>query len=155
MFFAIAVVVTSAQMIIRIRLHKKLRLDDFCVGFAAICLAGTTGLSYCVTSLNHFIEQLSMNPSQSSGSGIDEATALQHLILFQRCVWAYSVLAWTVIFATKFGYLCVFKNLVDRIPSMYTIWILWFCSPSWPSDSHSAVSGFFAQMMASLVVSNN
>ena len=109
-------------MIIRIRLHKKLRLDDFCVGFAAICLAGATGLSYYVMSLNHFIEQLSMNPSQSSGGGIDEARALQHLIFFQRCVWAYSVLSWTVIFATKFGYLCLFKNLVDRIPSMYAIW---------------------------------
>ena len=122
MFFAIAVVVTSARMIIRIRLHKKLRLDDLCVGFAAICLAGATGLSYYVMSLNHFIEQLSTNPSQSSGGGIDEATALQHLIFFQRCVWAYSVLSWTVIFATKFGYLCLFKNLVDRIPSMYAIW---------------------------------
>ena len=31
---------------------------------------------------------------------------------------------------------------------------VWFCLPFWPSDSHSAVSGLFAQMLASLAVSN-
>ena len=144
----------TGRMIIRLRLHNKLRLDDFCVGFAAVCLAGATGLSYYAMSLNHFIEQLSTNLSQSPGGGIDDAAALQHLIFFQRCVWAYSVLSWTVIFATKFGYLCIFKNLVDRIPPCMLFGSLWFCSPSWPSDSHSVVFGYFAQMMASLVVSN-
>ena len=31
---------------------------------------------------------------------------------------------------------------------------LCFCSPSWPSHSHSAASGSFAHLMGSLVVSN-
>ena len=111
-----------ARIVIRLRLHKKLRLDDFCIIFACICLVGATSLSYYAMSLNHYIEQLSINPSQGLGDGIDKTIALQHVIFFQKCVWAYSVLSWTVIFATKFGYLCLFKNLVDRIPSMYAVW---------------------------------
>ena len=109
-------------MIIRLRRQKKLRLDDFCIGVAAVCLVGATGLSYYAMSLNQSVEQLSMNPSQSSGGSTDKAMLLQRIILLQKTVWAYSVLSWTVIFATKFGYLCLFRNLVDRIPSMYAIW---------------------------------
>ena len=80
-------------MIIRLRLHKKLRLDDFCVGFAAVCLVGAIGLSYYAMSLNQSVEQLSMNPSQSSGGSTDKAMLLQRVILLQKTVWAYSVLS--------------------------------------------------------------
>ena len=37
-FFSIALVTATARIIIRFRLHKKLRLDDFCVIFACVCL---------------------------------------------------------------------------------------------------------------------
>ena len=122
MFFAIAIVAATARMIIRLKLHKKLRLDDFCVIFACVCLAGATGLSYYAMSINYVIEQLSMHPTQSTGGGIDRAMVLQRVISLQKIVWAYSVLSWTVIFATKFGYLCLFRNIVDRLPTMYAIW---------------------------------
>ena len=109
-------------MIIRLRLHKKLRLDDFCVIFACVCLAGATGLSYYAMSLNYGIERLSVQAIEHPGSGIDKAMLRQRIISSQKIVWAYSVLSWTVIFATKFGYLCLFRNIVERLPSMYAIW---------------------------------
>ena len=37
-FFAVALVAATTRMIIRLKLHKKLRLDDLCVIFACICL---------------------------------------------------------------------------------------------------------------------
>ena len=37
-FFAVALVAATARMIIRLKLHKKLRLDDICVIFACVCL---------------------------------------------------------------------------------------------------------------------
>ena len=122
MFFAIAIVAATARMIIRLRLHKKLRLDDFCVILACGCLAGATGLAYYAMTLNQIVEQLSIQPTQSSAGGVDMAMPLQRVISLQKSVWAYSVLSWTVIFATKFGYLCLFRNIVERLPSMYAIW---------------------------------
>ncbi len=109
-------------MIIRLRLHKKLRCDDFFVIFACVCLAGATGLSYYAISLNYVIERLSVQAIQHPGSGTDEAMLRQRIISLQKFVWAYSVLSWTVIFATKFGYLCLFRNIVQRLPTMYAIW---------------------------------
>ncbi len=122
MSFAIAVVAATARMIIRLRLHKKLRLDDFCVIFACVCLAGATGLSYYAISWNYLIGQLSMQPLQIFDGGTDKPMVLQRVISLQKIMWAFSVLSWTVIFATKFGYLSLFGYLVNRIPSMYAIW---------------------------------
>lgn len=122
MSFAIAILAATARIIIRLRIHKKLRLDDFFVILACVCLAGATGLSYHVMSLNYFLAQLQPQPNQSFGAGIDQKMVLQRSILYQKSVWAVSVLLWTVIFATKFGYLSLYRNLVDRIPSMYAVW---------------------------------
>ena len=56
------------------------------------------------------------------GPGVNEADILPRVDLIAKGNMAYLMLSWSTIFFVKFGFLSVFRHLVDRIPPMYRFW---------------------------------
>lgn len=87
-----------------------------------MCLIPATGLLYYGTPPIFFVGELSFDPTAILGEGIDEAEIIERITLFQKINWAYLALTWGTIFSIKFGFLSLFRHLVDRVPFMYTFW---------------------------------
>lgn len=121
-FFSVALLAAAARIIIRLWLQKRLRLDDYLLLFSCVCLIPATGLLYYGLSSIFFVGELSHDPTAILGSGIHEADVLERIAIFQKIHWAYLALTWATIFAIKFGFLSLFRHLVDRVRFVYTFW---------------------------------
>ena len=121
-FFGIAIIAAAARIIIRLWLRMRLRLDDYILLFSCVCLTATTGLLYWNTPSIFFGAELTFNPATVLGPGVKEADILHQVDLISKITWTYLALSWLTIFFVKFGFLSVFRHLVDRIPPMYRFW---------------------------------
>ncbi len=97
-------------------------MDDCFLLSSCVFLIASTGLLYYGIPAIFFTAQLTFNPATALGAGLTEAEIVQQIILFQRINWAYLAVSWASIFAVKFGFLSLFRYLVDRIPFMYGFW---------------------------------
>ena len=120
--FGIAIVTAAARMTIRLWVHMKLRLDDYLLLFSCICLATATGVLYYGTPMIFLGEELTSNPAAISEPGVNVANILHDIDLIPKIDWTYSALSWVAIFFVKFGFLSLFRQLVDRLPPMYRLW---------------------------------
>ena len=121
-FFGIAIIAAAARIIIRLWLRTRLRLDDYLLLCSCVCLTAGTGLLYYGIPSIFFGAELTFNPAAVLAAGVNEAAILHQVDLIPKVNWAYLVLSWLTIFFVKFGFLSVFRHLVDRIPSMYGYW---------------------------------
>lgn len=121
-FFGVAIFAAVARMIIRLWLHKRLRLDDYLLLSSCAFLAGGTGVLYYGTPSIFFGATLTFDPTAILATGINEAEILHQVDLIPKINWAYLALSWVSIFLVKFGFLSLFKQLVDRLPRMCMFW---------------------------------
>ena len=121
-FFGIAMIAAAARIIIRLWLRMRLRLDDYIFLCSCVCLTAATGLLYWGTPPIFFGAEFIFNPATVPGPGFNEADILHQVDLIPKIDWAYQALSWLTIFLVKFGFLSVFRHLVDRIPPMYRFW---------------------------------
>ena len=121
-FFSVALLAAAARIIIRLWLQKRLRLDDYLLLFSCVCLIPATGLLYYGTTSIFFVGELSYDLAAILGEGISEAEIIERITLFQKINWAYLALTWASIFAIKFGFLSLFRHLIDRVQFLYTFW---------------------------------
>lgn len=121
-FFGIAIIAAIARIIIRLWLHKQLRPDDYLLLVSSTCLTAATALLYYGTSSIFLAAELSLNPLAAFQSGIDQAELSRQIDLISKVNWAYLAISWASIFFVKFGFLTLFRHLVDRIPPMNRFW---------------------------------
>ena len=121
-FFSLAIIAAAARITIRLWLRMRLRLDDYILLCSCICLTAATGLLYWSTPSIFFGAELTFNPAIVLGPGVNEANILHQVDLISKIDWAYLALSWLTIFFVKFGFLSVFRHVVDRIPPMYRFW---------------------------------
>ena len=123
LIFGIAIITAATRIIIRLRIQKRLYLDDGFLMFACICLTAATGVLYFGMSTVYMVEESSFEPtSAASISPSEESRLLQVIALIQRITWSYEALSWGTIFAVKFAFLSFFRPLVDRLPSTHRYW---------------------------------
>lgn len=122
-FFGTAILATAARMIIRLWfLRGSLRLDDYLLLASCVFLTGATAaLCYGTTSI-FLATTLTYNPSAVPHTSMSGAVVVQNVDLFIKISWTYLALSWASIFFVKFGFLSLFKHLVDRLPLMLRLW---------------------------------
>jgi hypothetical protein len=111
-----------SRIAIRLWLQKRLRLDDYLLLCSCVCLIAGSGLLYYGTPSIFFRAKLTFNPTAMLEAGVNEADMLKKITLIPKINWAYLVLSRFTIFFVKFGFLAVFRHLVDRLPRMYKFW---------------------------------
>ncbi|KAL8869297.1 MAG: hypothetical protein Q9174_004378 [Haloplaca sp. 1 TL-2023] len=121
-FFGFAMAAATARVAIRLWLRMRLRLDDYLLLFSSACLVASTGLLYYGTPIIFLTAEVVFNPSAVFRSGINQDDLLHDLNLIPKINWAYLALSWTTIFLIKFGFLVLFRQLVDRVPTIYKFW---------------------------------
>ena len=120
--FGIAIIAAAARITIRVWLPMRLRLDDYLLLCSCVFLVAATGVLYYGTPTIFFGAELTFNPSAVTEGTVNEADVLHSIDLISKIDWAYLALSWVTIFTVKFGFLSVFRHLVDRIPPMYRFW---------------------------------
>lgn len=121
-FFGIAILTAAARISIRLWLQKRLRLDDYLLLFSCVCLTGATGVLYYGTRSIFLGAELTFNPAVVFEPGVNEAEILHQVDLIPKINWTYLALSWVTIFFVKFGFLSLFRQLVNRLPQMYRLW---------------------------------
>ncbi|KAL8698456.1 MAG: hypothetical protein Q9224_001842 [Gallowayella concinna] len=121
-FFGFAIVAAIARVAIRLWLRMRLRLDDYLLLCSTACLVAATGLLYYGTPVIFLSAKLTFDPSAVFESGINQNDLLHDVNLIPKINWAYLALSWATIFLIKFGFLSLFRQLVDRVPPVYKFW---------------------------------
>ena len=121
-FFGIAVLAAAARIAIRLWLHMRLRLDDYLLLNSCVFLTAATGLLYYGVPTIYLGAKLTFHPEVLLDADADEARLLHEIYKLPKVNWAYLALSWVTIFLVKFGFLSLFRHLVDRVPSIYTFW---------------------------------
>ena len=121
-FFGIALLAATGRVVIRLWFHKQLRLDDYLLLLSCMFLSGATGVLYYGTPSIYFGAKLTFDPTAVLEAGLNEAEILHRANLISRINWSYLAVSWVAIFLVKFGFLSLFRHLVDRIPPMYRVW---------------------------------
>lgn len=122
MFFGIAIIAAIARIGIRLRLRLKLRLDDYFLLSSCLFLSATTGLIFYNTQGIFLAAALILNPSMALGPGVNKAELLEEMDKMARISRVYVTFSWVCIFLIKFGFLALFRSLVDRLPILHTCW---------------------------------
>ena len=105
-------------MILQVRVHRRLQLDDWLLLFACLTLTVGTVLVLVNIEVLFFGEAVGLNP----GLIQFPADIVQRLDSYQRLYYTYPTLAWTTIFSVKLAYLYFFRRLVDRLRSLIIYW---------------------------------
>lgn len=109
-------------MSIRLRLHTRLQLDDYFLLLSCVFLSAATGVLYYGTPSIFFAAELTFNLASIFKIGVNEAGISHQLDLVSKMNSVYLTLSWITIFLVKFGFLSLFKHLVNRVPPMYRLW---------------------------------
>lgn len=112
----------AARVTIRRWLQKRFRSDDYLLLVSSVCLIAATALAYQGAPLLFFGRELIYNPSIVLSSSLDQAKLLRRIVSISTLDWAYLTISWTTIYFVKFGFLSLFRHLVDRLPSIKRFW---------------------------------
>lgn len=122
LFSGIAVLAAAIRLPIRLFIHRELHLDDYCLLMACAALITATSLLYDGTRLIFLAGELTINPTAVLSTGLSLTDIDREIVKYQKISWTYLAISWTSTFSVKFGFLSLFKQLLDRIPSLYTYW---------------------------------
>jgi len=121
-FYGIAVSAASIRLILQIKIHRRLYLDDYFLLFACACLTAGTVLGYASVGSLYFSQDLNYNPTHFFYLLAKHVDIAAHINKYQRLYYSYPALLWTAIFVVKFGYLAFFRRLIDRIRPLIIYW---------------------------------
>ena len=109
-------------MILQIKVHRRLHLDDYFLLFACVSLTAATVLGYANVGNLYWAEELNYNPVHMYHLLAEHVDVGAGIITYQRLYYSYQALLWTSIFAVKFAYLAFFRRLIDRITPLINFW---------------------------------
>lgn len=120
--FGLAMIAFFIRSYIRIRINKKLHVEDFILLFAVVSLCAATGLAYVTLTAQYELLQLVLH-------GFEDDLAFKLLGEIPRIskeenaatnVW------WLVIFSVKMAFLFFFRRLISRLRTLNIWW--WFAT---------------------------
>ncbi|KAF2677066.1 hypothetical protein K458DRAFT_492097 [Lentithecium fluviatile CBS 122367] len=110
----LAIIASGSRLLFRWRNEDPLRLEDYLVLFATICLVVETGLVYSFTHRLYVIDAATTHLSVLSYVAKDPVLAQQLLETGSTLV-AYFSLGWTAIFAIKSSFLALFYRMLRNV----------------------------------------
>ena len=120
--FGLAIIAFAARSYIRIRIHKQVRVEDFILLCAVVCLCAATGLGYATMTAQYALLQLVLH-------GFEDDLAFELLGEIPRISKqenAATTIWWLVIFSVKMAFLAFFCRLTFRLPNLKRWW--WFAT---------------------------
>lgn len=112
----------ASRCAIRLWYLKRLCVDDYLLLVSCVFLTAATGVLLYGTPSIFFTAELAFNPTAILQEGLSEAQIVSKTIEMTRINWSYLELSWTAIYLIKFGFLALFRQLVDRVAQIYTFW---------------------------------
>ena len=109
-------------MILQIKVHRRLYLDDYFLLFACVSLTAGTVLGYANVGNLYWSEELNLNPAHIYYLLAEHVDVAAHINAYERLYFSYPTLLWTSIFVVKFAYLAFFRRLIDRITPLIKFW---------------------------------
>lgn len=109
-----------ARSYVRIRIHKKVQVEDFILLFAVMSLCAATGLAYATLGAEYALIQLVLH-------GFERDLAFELLGEIPRIskeANAAATVELLVIFSVKLAFLFFFRRLISRLRSLKVWW--WF-----------------------------
>lgn len=117
-FFTLAILAAIIRLTVRLKLQRRLFLDDGLLICACFCLIVSTVLSYNLLDIWYINEALAIDPD--SVNKTSSKAENRHLDL--RMWHAANPMLWTSLYLVKFSFLHFFKSLVSRIDGMKMYW---------------------------------
>ncbi|KAL8628983.1 hypothetical protein Q9189_005324 [Teloschistes chrysophthalmus] len=121
-FFAVAMAAAASRCAIRLWYLKRLRVDDYLLLVSCVFLTAATGVLLYGTPSIFFAAEVAFDNLASFQGSLDEAEILSKQNEFITIGWSYLALSWTAIFMIKFGFLALFRQLVDLVAQIYAFW---------------------------------
>ena len=116
--FSIAIIAAIARTVIRFRVQRRLLLDDFLLGLACVCLIAANILLYEVVPLVYLGDEAIFDyASVKLSPGV-----LRQASTYQKMLYSNMTLTWAVIYSVKCCFLCLFRQLIDRLKNMIRYW---------------------------------
>lgn len=109
-------------MAIRLWNRMRLRADDYLLLCASAFLIASTGVLYYDIPAIVLEIELALDPIAVANQGISEEYIMHELRIGSIFDRTYLLLSWISVYLVKYGFLALFKNLVDRLPRPYRLW---------------------------------
>lgn len=110
----LAIAASVFRLVFRLRSEDSLKLEDYLVLFATICLIVETGLVYSFSRRLYVIDAATTHLSVLAYVANDPGYANQLLETGSTLV-AYFTLGWVAIFAIKFSFLTLFYRMLRNV----------------------------------------
>lgn len=121
--FSFAIVAAIVRTAIRIRMRRRLYLDDAFLGLACFALTASTIVLYNDLGTRYLVAELVQyylaGDMADLPADVNVAATAQR---YQRTQYVHGILSWIVIFSVKFTFLSFFHQLLDRLPRLLFYW---------------------------------
>ena len=121
--FGSAIVTAIVRTGIRIKLRRRVYLDDAFLGLACLALTASTTIVYKELGNSYLAGDIVRNyPPGDIADLPGDVNAAAIVTRYQKTVYLQGTLSWIVIFSVKFIFLSFFHQLLDRLPRFLLYW---------------------------------
>lgn len=118
MFFIICLLSVFARFYIRLRIQRQIGIDDAFLLFGTGCLIAAVGLLFNYVNKMYMVEAFIIGvPNVELGPNF-----VEDAFWFQKVIAVALILTWCSLVAVKFGFLFIFKKLVNRLRPLLIFW---------------------------------
>ena len=121
--FNFAIVAAIARTAIRVRMRRRLALDDAFLGLACFALTAATIVLYEELGIVYLAEEIVQDYVSGDMAALPADVSVAATVpRYQRTDCLHGTLSWIVIFSVKFTFLSFFHQLLDRLPRLLFYW---------------------------------
>ena len=105
-----------ARTVLRFYHLRRFYADDYFLFYAVLAAGATAGVAYSIKDLVYEQIYVGMYWQKPGPDFYDQ------MLLFEKRIQVCSFLIWSLIYAVKFSFLCLFRKLVDRVRVLEIHW---------------------------------
>ena len=115
-FVILACVSAIVRTVLRFYHLRKFSADDYFLFYAVLAAAATAGVAHSIKDLVYEQIYVGLYWQEAPPDFYDQ------MLVFEKRIQVCSFLIWSVIYAVKLSFLCLFRKLVDRIRALEIHW---------------------------------
>ena len=123
LLFSFAIVAAIIRTGIRVKMRRRLYLDDGLLGLACLALTAATTVLYKELRILYLAEDIVQDYLLGEMAGLPaDVNVAATVPRYQRTDYLHGTLSWIVLFSVKFSFLSFFHQLLDRLPRFLLYW---------------------------------
>ena len=124
LLFVAAMLATIGRLAIRYHYQRRLFADDYVLLFGCSSLIAAFTLTNVMFEDIYFDMSLILGPGELVLQESASADFVDRILIYQQLSFSTEVMCWVTIFAVKMSFLLFFRQLLDRVKSLSTYWML-------------------------------